>query len=134
MVRSAAAVAIAALCWGAEPLAHHSTTYYSKEKKDFVRITGKVVRWEFRSPHSQIYVETKSAGGQPVVWRFESTPAAWLIRAGFNEHSLRVGDVITAEGFAISGQPFAWLGKVTKQNGTRLVPQRSQATPDWWNP
>ena len=32
------------------------------------------------------------------------------------------------------GQLFAWLGKVVKQDGTRLLPQRSQATPDWWKP
>ena len=41
-----------------------------------------------------------------------------------------VGEVMTVEGFAIPGQLFAWLGKVVKQDGTRLLPQRSQATPD----
>lgn len=128
------AVVVAALCCVAESFAHHSTSYYSKEKKDFVRIRGKVVRWEFRSPHSQIYVETKGGDGKVVVWRFESTPAAWLIREGFTHDSVKIGDVVTVEGFAIPGQPFAWLGKVTKQNGTRLLPQRSQATPDWWEP
>ena len=133
-MKGTVALVIVALCWGAQSFAHHSTTYYSKERKDFVRIRGKVVRWEFRSPHSQIYLETKDAGGKVVVWRFESTPAAWLIREGFTQDSLKVGDVITVEGFAIPGQAFAWLGKVTKQDGTRLLPQRSQATPDWWKP
>jgi hypothetical protein len=133
-MRVTVAVAIAALCWAAESFAHHSTAYYSKDQKDFVRIQGNVVRWEFRSPHSQIYVETKDADGKVVMWRFESTPAAWLIREGFTQDSLKVGDVITVEGFAIPGQPFAWLGKVTKQDGTRLLPQRSQATPEWWKP
>jgi hypothetical protein len=133
-MRVTIAIVIAFLSWGAESFAHHSTAYYSKDQKDFVRIQGKVVRWEFRSPHSQIYVEAKDADGKVVVWRFESTPAAWLIREGFTQDSLIVGDVITVEGFAIPGQPFAWLGKVTKQDGTRLLPQRSQATPDWWKP
>ena len=133
-MRATVPVLIAALCWAAESFAHHSTAYYSKDQKDFVRIEGKVVRWEFRSPHSQIYVETTGTDGQVVVWRFESTPAAWLIREGFTQDSLKAGDVITVEGFAIPGQPYAWLGKVTKQDGTRLLPQRSQATPDWWKP
>ena len=136
--RSAAQVTVVivafALGWTAEAFAHHSTSYYSKEQKDFVKLQGKVVRWEFRSPHSQIYLETTDKDGKVVVWRFESTPSAWLIREGFKEESLSVGDVVTIEGFPIPGQPFAWLGKVTKADGTRLLPQRSSATPDWWKP
>lgn len=117
-----------------QAFAHHSTSYYSKEQKDFVKIQGKVVRWEYKSPHSQLYVEANDKDGKVVVWRFESTPAAWLLREGFKKDSLSVGDQVTVEGFPIPGQLFAWLGKVTKQDGTRLLPQRSSATPDWWNP
>ena len=117
-----------------EVFAHHSTAYYSKEEKDFVRIQGKVVRWEYKSPHSQLYVEAPDKDGKAVVWRFESTPAAWLLREGVKQDSITVGDIVTVEGFPIPGQPFAWLGKVTKADGTRLLPQRSSATPDWWKP
>ena len=128
------ALVVVALGWAVEAFAHHSTSYYSKEQKDFVKIQGKVVRWEYKSPHSQLYVETTDKDGKAVVWRFESTPAAWLLREGFTKDSLSVGDQVTVEGFPIPGQLFAWLGKVTKQDGTRLLPQRSSATPDWWNP
>ena len=113
-------------------IAHHSTSYYSKEQKDFVTITGKVVRWEFRSPHSQLYLEAQDKDGKLVTWRFESTPSAWLLREGVKKDSLAVGDIVTVEGFPIAGQPFAWLGMVTKADGTILRPQRSSATPDWW--
>ena len=123
-----------AVGWTVETFAHHSTAYYSKERKDFVRIQGKVVRWDYRSPHSQLYLETTGTDGKVVVWRFESTPAAWLLREGVKQDSLTVGDQVTVEGFPIPGQPFAWLGKVTKEDGTRLLPQRSSATPDWWQP
>ena len=132
--RVTVAIVAVALGWAVEAFAHHSTGYYSKDQKDFVKLQGRVVRWEFRSPHSQIYVEAKDADGKVVVWRFESTPAAWLIREGFKQDSLSVGDLVTIEGFPIPGQPFAWLGKVTKADGTRLLPQRSSATPDWWKP
>lgn len=135
---SAARVAVAlvavALGWAVDAFAHHSTSYYSKDLKDVVKIEGRVVRWEFKSPHSQIYVETTDADGKVVVWRFESTPAAWLLREGFTKDSLSVGDLVTVDGFPIPGQPFAWLGKVTKADGTRLLPQRSSATPPGWNP
>ena len=132
--RVTVAIVAVALGWAVEAFAHHSTGYYSKDQKDFVKLQGKVVRWEYRSPHSQLYVETTDKDGKVVVWRFESTPAAWLLREGFTKDSLSVGDQVTVEGFPIPGQLFAWLGKVTKQDGTRLLPQRSSATPDWWNP
>jgi hypothetical protein len=92
------------------------------------------VRWEYKSPHSQLYVEAPAKDGKAVVWRFESTPAAWLLREGVKQDSIKVGEIVTVEGFPIAGQPFAWLGKVTKADGTRLLPQRSSATPDWWKP
>lgn len=133
-LRVVVVLAVAVTAMAANAAAHHSTGYYSKEQKDFVRIQGKVVKWEFRSPHSQIYLEAPDKDGKLVVWRFESTPAAWLLREGFKKEDLNVGDVITVEGFPIPGQPFAWLGKVTKADGTRLLPQRSSATPDWWKP
>lgn len=117
-----------------EVFAHHSTAYYSKDQKDFLKVQGKVVRWEYRSPHSQLYVETTDKDGKLVVWRFESTPAAWLLREGFKKDSIAVGETVTVEGFPIPGSLYAWLGKVTKQDGTRLLPQRSSATPDWWKP
>jgi hypothetical protein len=123
-----------ALGWAVDVFAHHSTGYYSKEEKDFVKIQGKVVKWDYRSPHSQLYVEAADKDGKLVTWRFETTPAAWLLREGINKDSMSAGDQVTVEGFPIPGQPFAWLGKVTKADGTRLLPQRSSATPDWWKP
>jgi len=136
MRRSFRTLAVVAVALGlsAGAFAHHSTTYYSKEQKDFVKIEGKVVKWEYRSPHSQLYVETTDKDGKVVTWRFESTPAAWLAREGITKDSIKFGDQVTVEGFPIPGQLFAWLGKVTKTDGTKLLPQRSTATPDWWKP
>ncbi len=128
------AVAAVVLGFAIEAFAHHSTAYYSKDQKDFLKVQGKVVRWEYRSPHSQLYVETPDKDGKLVVWRFESTPAAWLLREGFKKDSIAIGDTVTVEGFPIPGTLYAWLGMVTKQDGTRLRPQRSSATPEWWNP
>lgn len=128
------AIAAIALGWAVEAFAHHSTSYFSKELSDVVQIHGRVVRWEWRSPHSQVYVETEEANGEAVVWRFDSTPTAWLVREGWTKESLKIGDLVTAEGFPLVGEPYAWLGKVTKDDGTVLLPQRSSATPPGWNP
>ncbi len=132
--RFTVAIVAVALAWSVEAFAHHSTSYFSKELKDVVKIDGRVVRFEWRSPHSQIYVETKGSNGEVVVWRFDTTPAAWLVREGWTKESLSAGDLVTVEGFPLLGQPYAWLGKVTKQDGTRLLPQRSSATPTGWKP
>ena len=85
------AVAAVVLGFAIEAFAHHSTSYYSKDQKDFLKIQAKVVRWEFRSPHSQLYVETPDKDGKLVVWRFETTPAAWLLREGFKKDSIAIG-------------------------------------------
>ena len=132
--RLTVAIVAVALGWSVEAFAHHSTSYFSKDLKDVVKIHGRVVRWEFRSPHSQVYVEQTLPNGDVVVWRFYSTPAAWLVREGWTKESLAAGDIVTAEGFPIPGQAYAWLGKITKADGTRLLPQRSSATPPCWNP
>ena len=99
-----------------------------------MKIEGRVVRFEWRSPHSELFVETKGPNGDQVVWRFDTTPAAWLVREGWSKDSLHTGDLVTVEGFPLVGQPYAWLGKVTKQDGTKLVPQRSTGTPPGWQP
>ena len=132
--RCTVAIVVVALAWSVDAFAHHSTSYFSKELKDVVKIEGRVVRFEWRSPHSQIYVEARGANGEVVVWRFDTTPAAWLVREGWTKESLSTGDLVTVEGFPLPGQPYAWLGKVTKQDGTRLLPQRSSATPPGWKP
>jgi hypothetical protein len=102
-----AAIVAVALAWSVEASAHHSTSYFSKDLKDVVKIEGRVVRFEWRSPHSQIYVETKGANGEVVVWRFDTTPAAWLVREGWAKESLSTGDLVTVEGFPLPGQPYA---------------------------
>ena len=99
-----------ALGLSADAFAHHSTTYYSKEQKDFVKIAGKVVRWEYRSPHSQLYVETTDKDGKVVTWRFESTPAAWSsLRGSRFRGSCSRGSAksrrLTAPRFCRSDQP-----------------------------
>ena len=89
-----------ALGLSVDAFAHHSTTYYSKEQKDFVKIEGKVVRWEYRSPHSQLYIETTDKDGKLVTWRFESTPAAWLAREGITKDSINFGVEYVYEKYA----------------------------------
>jgi hypothetical protein len=125
---------VVALGWSVEAFAHHSTAYFSKDLKDVVKIEGRLVRFEWRSPHSELFVETTGPDGKNVVWRFDTTPAAWLVREGWTKDSLHSGDLVTVEGFPLVGQPYAWLGKVTKQDGTKLVPQRSTGTPPGWKP
>src|SRR5437764_2123876 len=120
-VKFTLAIVAGTLGWSVEALAHHSTSYFSKNLKDVVKIEGRIVRFEWRSPHSELYVETKGANGEVVVWRFDTTPAAWLVREGWTKESLSAGELVTVEGFPLLGQTYAWLGTVTKQDCTKLL-------------
>jgi hypothetical protein len=134
MRRFAVAIVTCAVGWSTLGMAHHSTTYFSKALKDVVAIQGRITLFDFRSPHAYIYVETKEAGDQLVVWKFETVPAAWLVRQGWSKTSLSAGDEVTVEGFPVVGEKYAWLGKVTKQDGTKLLPPRASATPPDYMP
>src|SRR2546426_9668772 len=111
-MKFAVAIVAVALGWSVEASAHHSTSYFSKELKDVVKIEGRVVRFEWRSPHSEIYVETKGANGDVVVWRFRTTPADWLVREGWTKASRSAGVLLTVGGCPPLGQTYACLVQV----------------------
>ena len=46
--------------------AHHGTTFFSRDQADMVTVQGRVTRFDFRSPHSYLYVETTEASGETV--------------------------------------------------------------------
>lgn len=114
--------------------AHHGTTFFSRDQADMVTVQGRVTRFDFRSPHSYLYVETTEASGETVTWRFESVPVPMMKRQGWTTDSLQNGDEVTVEAFPLidKSERFAWLGKVIKSDGTILNPGRTRAIPSWY--
>jgi len=92
MIRNCTALALFA---GSVGFGHHSleASYDLKQKKE---ITGDVVGFIYRSPHTWVQVTAKDANGTLVRWAFEWESKAWLAKhTGLTGDDLTRGDSVT---------------------------------------
>jgi hypothetical protein len=86
-----------ALCVSATAYAHHSyTSTYFDDKT--VTITGKIVQFQFRNPHSFVTVEAPDESGAMHRWGVEWGGATQLGSQGVNRYTLKAGDEVTITG------------------------------------
>src|SRR5262245_42292360 len=79
-------------------LAHHSfSAQYDRAKP--VKLTGAVTKVEWINPHARFHVDVKDSGGKVSSWEIELGPTAGLTRRGWTRTSLKIGDVVTVDGF-----------------------------------
>lgn len=93
--------AVAALAAAVTPVsAHHSfAAEYDRDKP--LTITGAVTRVEWSNPHVYFYIDAKDAKtGRVANWAFEMAAPAVLQRTGWKRSSMKIGDVLTVEGWA----------------------------------
>ena len=76
--------------------AHHSFAATYDESKT-VTITGKMVQFSFRNPHSFVQVEVDD-GKQKVRWAVEWAGAAQLANSGVQNDTLKYGDTVVVTG------------------------------------
>lgn len=95
----AAAVALA-VASAVPAVAHHSfTAEYDHDKT--MTVTGAVTRVEWQNPHAYFYLDVKDPQtGRVVNWAFEMGAPAVLQRSGWKRSSMKIGDVLTVEGWA----------------------------------
>ena len=76
--------------------AHHSfaATY---DQKQTITITGKMVQFSFRNPHSFVQVEV-GEGNEKVRWAVEWAGAAQLANSGIQNDTLKYGDTVVITG------------------------------------
>src|SRR5881628_149149 len=76
--------------------AHHSfaATY---DEKQTMTITGKMVQFSFRNPHSFVQVEVDD-GKDKVRWAVEWAGAAQLANSGIQNDTLKYGDTVVITG------------------------------------
>ena len=79
-------------------LAHHSFSAVFDDKKP-IKLTGTVTKLEWQNPHTWFYIDVKDDGGKVTNWGMEMGSPNLLIRSGWNRNSLKLGDVVTIEGF-----------------------------------
>ena len=89
----ALAIAAAMLLSSLPAQAHHSFTGTYDVSRE-VKLKGKIVEINWRSPHSFFYVEAEDSEGTLQRWAVEAASAAQFAQQGVNRNSFRVGDPV----------------------------------------
>jgi hypothetical protein len=112
----------AGIVWTTAPaLAHHSfAAEYDANAP--LTVTGTVTKVEWQNPHIYFYVDVKGADGSVANWAVEGSTPNQLRRRGWGKDSLRVGDVVTVEGFKARKPGITHMNgrAVTLADGRRL--------------
>lgn len=99
--------------------AHHGTA--GEDTSHIVSVKGTVIDFQFINPHTQIYVEVKDEQGNVQTWNGELSNALVLHRAGWSSKSVKVGDVVTLNGYqAKKRNNFLRLTTVVLPDGKEL--------------
>jgi hypothetical protein len=100
--------------------AHHSfAAQYDSTKP--ITLNGSVTKLEWMNPHIYFYMDVKDASGAIVQWSVEGGAPNTLYRAGWRRDSLKVGDVVTVEGYlARDGSKLANMATVQLADGRRI--------------
>jgi len=115
------ATAAAAILTSAVAAAHHSFAMFDRTVEKVV--TGTVVRWQFNSPHSWLYLNVKGTDGADTLWSFEGSAPPQLLQRGITGSSFEPGATITISYCPMKdGRPAGGLGWVRLANGTFLNP------------
>jgi len=79
-------------------IAHHSfAAQFDAEKP--MELTGTVTNVEWRNPHAWFYIDVEGDDGDVANWGMELASPNLLMRKGWNRSSMKIGDVVTVEGF-----------------------------------
>jgi len=97
-------------------LAHHAfAAEYNASRQ--VLLTGSIAKVQWQNPHAHLFLDVRDAGGQVFLWDLELASPNTLERAGWMRQSLKVGEVVTVNGY---------LAK----DGSRLAHARDIRLPD----
>lgn len=88
------AAVVAALLHVPDAVAHHSFAAVF-DADDPVELTGTVRDVEWLNPHVWFYVDVETGDGTIEDWAFEMGSPNRLMRSGWNERSMALGDVVT---------------------------------------
>lgn len=77
--------------------AHHSSAPFYDDSKE-VEVVGTVSRFNFRNPHSFIFIDAENADGEMVEFEVEMGSAVSMSRRGWTRESIKTGDPIKVVG------------------------------------
>ena len=99
--------------------AHHSASAEFDMSKRMT-LSGTLTKIDWVNPHIVFYMQ---AQGTVKMWKLETNPPAWFRRVGVNrkDFAKAIGQTVTVDGNrAKDGQPYAYIQKITYQDGTSL--------------
>jgi Family of unknown function (DUF6152) len=113
------------------PLAAHHELRAEFDEEKPVSLRGIVTRFEWNNPHTFVYLDVTQANGDTVNWAVEWDSPLQLRRSGWTRGALKVGDVVTVEGWlARDGSKLASGRTIVLASGKRLADApESEATP-----
>jgi len=110
---------VCVLAAAAPAVAHHGYANYDTDRK--VTLKGTVARWVWSNPHILVQVDVTDESGHTVRWTVESENPSTLIRSGWKDKSLKVGDQVTVNALPVkNGNPVGRIIDVVLADGTRL--------------
>jgi len=126
-VRLLAAIAVAVLP-AATAVAHHSfSAQYDSAKP--IEMRGTVTKVEWTNPHARVYIDVKDDTGQVANWNFEMASPNILVRNGWKQNTVKVGDQIKVSGYlARRGDHMAIAGAVADANGKPIFDSNPDIT------
>jgi hypothetical protein len=87
-----------ALVSGVPILAHHAFSAEFDASKP-LKLEGAITEVEWINPHTWIHIAVKAPDGKTETWMIEGGTPNTLFRRGFTEDSLKVGTVISIDGY-----------------------------------
>jgi hypothetical protein len=107
---------------GARPVsAHHAfAAEYNANRR--VLLTGNVTRIDWTNPHAHFFLDVRDGGGKVATWDLELASPNTLERGGWTRKSLKVGDLVTVNGYlAKDGSNLAHARDVRLADGRRVL-------------
>lgn len=108
--------------------AHHAFSAEFDADKP-LKVTGTVTKVEWQNPHTRFYIDVADSQGSVESWSMELASPNLLMRSGWTPKTMKIGDVVTVEGFhAKNGSPNGNARVVTlNATGQRLFAGPSSA-------
>ena len=127
--RKTALVAVLLMTGVVTPIhAHHSYAEFDMTKTLTLQCTVKEFQWV--NPHTQLTVTAPNEAGVSQEYRFEGVPPAVLLRGGWTEDTLLVGDHISLDYHPRKDSaPGGTYVAITLPNGKRLGTSGSSFVP-----